>query len=50
MPSYGKRCIRCQFYFVASTIEEKMCPWCKRVEAGVPGSELYILPDDIQAD
>jgi len=48
MPKYGKRCARCQVYFVASSIEEKLCPWCLKVEVGAPSPELYVSSDDIQ--
>ena len=45
MSNFGKKCERCQVYFVAPSFETVTCPWCQRIEEGRVSPELYVSVD-----
>lgn len=47
MASYGANCERCRVYFVTHDRADQMCPWCRRVAAGISQPELYEAPEDL---
>jgi RNA polymerase subunit RPABC4/transcription elongation factor Spt4 len=42
---YGKSCLRCKAYFVTTDAEQRICPWCQRIEVGTGIEESYETPE-----
>jgi len=40
--SYGKRCVRCQVYFVTDHPDDRLCLWCGRILNGHGRSTLLL--------
>lgn len=40
MSTYGKRCVRCQTYFVTEHSDDRLCVWCSRILSGSGQSPL----------
>jgi len=48
MESFGKICPRCRIYFVGRRANERLCPWCTEIEAGIKQPELYSRVGDVE--
>lgn len=42
---YGKACLRCKAYFVTANADDRICPWCQRIEVGARIEESYETPE-----
>jgi rRNA maturation endonuclease Nob1 len=42
---YGKACLRCRAYFVTTEAEDRICPWCQRIEVGGGVEEAFEVPE-----
>jgi len=44
---FGRSCTRCRAYFVTDIEDQRICPWCVRVEEGKEVAELLEFADEI---